>query len=85
MTALAVGLAVAAVVGLTAVLLAGRAARRRARAAALDTSTHPHYCAACDQEWPHPGRTCLRAWAWPCPKCADGLGATEVSARSPAA
>jgi hypothetical protein len=78
-----VGAGLAAVAGLSAVLLAARKARRRQLAASVETATHPHYCAECDQEWSHAGQTCLRAWALPCPKCAGAPATAEaVSAGS---
>ena len=84
MTALVVGVGLAVVAGLIGVFLAGRSARRRDRAAAAEASIHPHYCAECDQEWPHSGRTCLQAWAWSCAKCAERTAGAEVPVRFPA-
>ena len=83
MTALVVGAVLVAVAGLIGVLLAGRSARRRERAAAAEASPHPHYCAECDQEWPHVGRACLQPWALSCPKCAGApVSAAVAAARS---
>ena len=70
MVILVVAAGLAAVAGLSAVLVAGRRARRREQAAAAEAATHPHYCAECDEEWPHTGQTCLYSWATTCPKCA---------------
>jgi len=67
---LVVGAGVAAVAGLSGVLLAGQRARKREQAATAETLSHPHYCAECDAEWSHTGRTCVYPWASPCPKCA---------------
>ncbi len=80
-----VGIGVVAVAGLTGVLLRSRAARKRAHAAAADALPHPHYCAECDQEWPHLGRTCLKPWALLCPKCAGAPSGVDVPARPSAA
>jgi hypothetical protein len=71
MVVIVVGVGVAAVAGLTAMLLRGRSARKRQLAAAAEATPHPHYCAECDEEWPHHGRTCLKPWALLCPSC-DG-------------
>jgi hypothetical protein len=46
---------------------------------------HPHYCAECDQEWPHLGRTCLKPWALSCPKCAGAPAGADIPARPSAA
>ena len=83
MTALVVGVGVAAVAGLTGLLLRGRSARKRELAAAAESAPHPHYCAECDEEWPHTGQTCLYSWASTCPKCAGaraGVAALESRA-----
>jgi len=69
-----------AVGGLGGVLLVGRKARKRELAAAVEAATHPHYCAECDQEWPHAGQTCLYPWASPCPTCAGAPARAEVEA-----
>jgi hypothetical protein len=69
MILLVVGAGLAAVSGLGSVLYSGRKARKRAAAAAAEAATHPHYCAECDEEWPHAGQTCLYSWASLCPKC----------------
>ena len=70
MVILVVGAGLVAVAGLSGVLVAGRRARKRELAAAAEAATHPHYCAECDEEWPHTGQTCLYSWATICPKCA---------------
>jgi hypothetical protein len=70
MTLLVVGAGLAAVAGLSGVIVAGRRARKREQAVAAEAATHPHYCAECDEEWSHTGRTCLYSWASACPKCA---------------
>jgi hypothetical protein len=80
MIILVVGAGVAAVAGLTAVLVHGRKARKRELAAAVQAATHPHYCAECDQEWPHAGQTCLYPWASTCPKCAGEPARASVTA-----
>jgi ribosomal protein L37AE/L43A len=77
MIALVVGVGLAAVAGLTGVLAAGRSARRREERALAEALPHPHYCAECDQEWPHSERTCLEAWALLCPAC-GGSRATRA-------
>ena len=69
MVILVVGVGLAAVAGLSGVLVAARRARRREQAAAAEAAMHPHYCAECDEEWPHTGQTCLYSWATTCPKC----------------
>jgi hypothetical protein len=78
MLIIVVGAGLAAVAGLSAVLLAARKARRRQLSAAVEAATHPHYCAECDQEWSHAGQTCLRPWASICPKCAGAPATAEV-------
>jgi hypothetical protein len=80
MVILVVGAGLVAVAGLSGVLYSGRKARKRQAAAAAESATHPHYCAECDQEWPHPGQTCLYPWASVCPKCA---GAPALAAVAP--
>ena len=80
MVILVVGAGLAAVAGLGGVLYKGRKARKRAAAAAAEAATHPHYCAECDEEWPHAGQTCLFPWASVCPKCA---GAPALRAVAP--
>ena len=65
--------------GLTGALVAGRKARQRGRTAVAEAATHPHYCAECDQEWPHAGRTCLHFWASFCPKCCGAFAGTDVA------
>jgi hypothetical protein len=70
MIILVVGVGLAAVTALSGVFVVGRRARKREVAAAAEAATHPHYCAECDQEWPHTGQTCLYPWASTCPKCA---------------
>lgn len=83
MIILAVGAGLAAVAALTGVLVVGRRTRRREAAAAAVAATHPHYCAECDEEWPHTGQTCLYSWASTCPKCAGaraGVAALESRA-----
>jgi hypothetical protein len=70
MILLVVGAGLAVVAGLSGVLVVGRRARRREQVATADAATHPHYCAECDEEWAHTGRTCLYPWASACPKCA---------------
>jgi hypothetical protein len=77
---LVVGVGLAAVTGLAGLLVAGRRARKREVAAAAETATHPHYCAECDQEWPHAGKTCLYPWASKCPKCAGRSASAGVAA-----
>ena len=84
MVAIAVGVGLAAVSGLTAVLLRMRSARKRALAAAAEAMPHPHYCAECDEEWPHHGRTCLKPWALLCPSCDGTPSGADLPARSPA-
>jgi hypothetical protein len=80
MMILAVGAGLAVVAGLSGVLVAGRRARKRRRAAAAEAATHPHYCAECDEEWPHTGQTCLYSWASTCPKCAGVPATADVQA-----
>jgi hypothetical protein len=80
MILLVVGAGLVAVAGLTGVLVSGRKARKRERAAAVAAAAHPHYCAGCDQEWPHPGETCLYPWASPCPKCSGAPARSGVAA-----
>ena len=84
MTAIVVGVGLAAVAGLTLMLLRGRSTRKREQAAAAEAMPHPHYCAECDEEWPHVGRTCLKPWALSCPKCAGSPADADVPARSTA-
>ena len=85
MIALVVGIGLAVVAGLAGVLLRGRATRKRHRASAAEALPHPHYCAECDQEWPHLGRTCLKSWALACPKCGGEPAAIAPPARPTAA
>jgi hypothetical protein len=80
MILLVVGVGLAVATGLTGVLVVGRRARKREVAAAAETATHPHYCAECDQEWPHTGKTCLYSWASTCPKCAGTPASADVGA-----
>jgi len=80
MIILVVGAGLAAVTALGGVLVVGRRARRREKAAAAEAATHPHYCAECDQEWVHTGKTCLYSWASVCPKCAQTAATTAVAA-----
>ena len=84
MIAIVVGVGVAAVAGLTGMLLRVRATRKRRLAAAAEAMPHPHYCAECDEEWPHHGRTCLKPWALLCPSCEGTPSAADVPAGSPA-
>ena len=84
MTALVVGVGVAAVAGLTGLLLRGRSARKRELAAAAESAPHPHYCAECDEEWPHLGRTCLKPWALACPRCEGTPAGADAPISSPA-
>jgi hypothetical protein len=84
MIALVVGVGLAVVAGLTGVLVRGRAARKRQLAAVAEAQPHPHYCAECDQEWPHGGRTCLKPWALRCPRCSGAPG-DEPARLSPSA
>jgi hypothetical protein len=79
MVLIVVGAGLVAVAGLSSVLLAGRKARKRELAAAVEAATHPHYCAECDQEWPHAGQTCLYPWASPCPTCAGAPARADVA------
>jgi hypothetical protein len=69
MVILVVGAGLAAVAALSGVLVVGRRNKKRELEAAAEAATHPHYCAECDEEWPHAGQTCLYSWASPCPKC----------------
>jgi ribosomal protein L37AE/L43A len=85
MVLLVIGMGVVAVAGLTGVLLRSRAVRRREAAAAAAALPHPHYCAECDQEWPHLGRTCLKSWALLCPKCGGASVQADAPARTSAA
>jgi ribosomal protein L37AE/L43A len=85
MVLLVIGMGVVAVAGLTGVFVRSRAARKRERQAAADALPHPHYCAECDQEWPHLGRTCLKPWALKCPKCAGAPATAAVPMKSSAA
>ena len=80
MIILVVGAGLAAVAALSAVLVAGRRTRKRQAAAAAEAATHPHYCAECDEEWPHAGQTCLYSWASTCPKCAGAPAGAGVAA-----
>lgn len=80
MIIIVIGAGLAAVAGLGGVLLAGRKARRRELAAVVESAMHPHYCAECDQEWLHAGRTCLYPWASTCPKCAGAPAGASVAA-----
>ena len=80
MVLIVVGAGLVAVAGLGGVLLAGRKARKRDLAAAVEAATHPHYCAECDQEWPHAGQTCLYPWASTCPKCAGAPARADAEA-----
>ena len=76
MILLVVGVGLVAVTALSGALVVGRRARRREASAAAEAAMHPHYCAECDQEWMHPGQTCLYSWASLCPKCARPTAAT---------
>lgn len=80
MVLIVIGAGLVAVAGLSGVLLVGRTARKREFAAAVEAATHPHYCAECDQEWPHAGQTCLSPWASPCQKCAGAPTGADVAA-----
>ena len=80
MVILVVGAGLAAVAALSGVLVAGRKARQREAAAAAEAATHPHYCAECDEEWPHTGQTCLYSWATTCPKCSGAPATADVQA-----
>jgi hypothetical protein len=80
MVILVVGAGLAAVAALSGVLVAGRKARQRDAAAAAEAATHPHYCAECDEEWPHVGQTCLYSWATTCPKCTGAPATADVQA-----
>lgn len=80
MMILVVGAGLAAVAGLGGVLVAGRRARRREQALAAESATHPHYCAECDEEWPHTGQSCLYSWATTCPKCAGAPATAPATA-----
>jgi ribosomal protein L37AE/L43A len=80
MMILVVGVGLAAVTALSGVLVVARRTRRREVAAAADAATHPHYCAECDQEWVHAGKTCLYPWASVCQKCAQATARTGVAA-----
>jgi len=85
MIVLVIGAGLAAVAALSGVLVAGRRTRKRQAAAAAEAATHPHYCAECDEEWPHTGQTCLYSWASTCPKCAGaraGAGVAAVESRA---
>jgi hypothetical protein len=79
MIILVVGAGLATVAGLSGVLLAGRKARKREQAAVAEAATHPHYCAECDEEWPHTGQTCLYPWASTCLKCAGAPARADVA------
>ena len=84
MIVLVIGAGLAAVAALSGVL-AGRRTRNRQAAAAAEAATHPHYCAECDEEWPHAGQTCLYSWASTCPKCAGapaGAGVASLESRA---
>ena len=85
MIVLVIGAGLAAVAALSGVLVVGRRTRKREAAAAAEAATHPHYCAECDEEWPHTGQTCLYSWASTCPKCAGaraGAGVAAVESRA---
>jgi hypothetical protein len=85
MIVLVIGAGLAAVAALSGVLVAGRRTRKRQAAAAAEAATHPHYCAECDEEWPHAGQTCLYSWASTCPKCAGapaGAGVAPLESRA---
>ncbi|HEY7602545.1 MAG TPA: hypothetical protein VIB60_08575 [Methylomirabilota bacterium] len=84
MVAIVAGIGLAVVAGLTGLFIRGRSARRRELAAAAEAMPHPHYCAECDEEWPHHGRTCLKPWALACPTCEGTPSGADVPARSPA-
>ncbi len=79
MIILAVGAGLVGVAGLGSILYRGRKARKRAAAAAAEAATHPHYCAECDEEWPHAGQTCLYSWATVCSTCAGALALGAVA------
>jgi hypothetical protein len=79
MVILVVGAGLAAVAALSGVLVAGRKTRQREAAAAAEAATHPHYCAECDEEWPHAGQTCLYSWATTCP-CTGAPATADVQA-----
>jgi hypothetical protein len=80
MILLVVGAGLAAVAGLSGVLVVGRRARKREQTAATDATAHTHYCAECDEEWGHTGRTCLYPWASACPKCSGAADKASVTA-----
>jgi hypothetical protein len=80
MVLIVIGAGLVAAAGLSGVLLAGRKARKRELAAAVEAATHPHYCAECDQEWLHAGQTCLHPWASTCPRCAGAPARADVTA-----
>src|SRR5262249_11820669 len=80
MVLLVIGAGLAAVTGLSGVFYAGRKGRKRRLESAADAAMHPHYCAECDQEWPHTGQTCLYPWASRCAKCAGAPVQVEVAA-----
>jgi hypothetical protein len=81
MIILVIGAGLAAVTALSGFLVLGRRNRRREVAAAAEAAVHPHYCAECDQEWPHAGQTCLYPWASTCPKCSRATAtAPDVAA-----
>ena len=75
-----IGAGLAAVAALSGVLVARRRTRKRQAAAAAEAATHPHYCAECDEEWPHAGQTCLYSWALTCRKCAGATAGAGVAA-----
>jgi hypothetical protein len=85
MTVILVGVGVAALAGLTGLVLRGRSARKRERVAAAEALPHLHYCAECDEEWPHAGRACLKPWAVACPTCVGSPVGAGAPASSPAA
>jgi hypothetical protein len=80
MIILVVGAGLAAVAALSGALVAGRRTRKREAVAAAEAATHPHYCAQCDEEWPHAGQTCLYSWASNCPKCTGAHASAGVAA-----
>jgi hypothetical protein len=80
MVILVIGAGLAGVAGLGGVLVARRRARRHEQVAAAEAATRPHYCAECDEDWPHTGPTCLYSWATTCPKCAGAPARADVQA-----
>jgi hypothetical protein len=82
MVILVVGAGLTAVAALSGVLVVGRRNKKRELAGAAEAATHPHYCAECDEEWPHAGQTCLFSWASTCPNCARAPDASVAALES---